>query len=135
VTFPYFVGSTFRSEKLALAVEWVFHLKLWRWAVQLGHVAVDPMANIQPADKWGINAEHLTVASYTRLLRVVAGREPPSKGLEPTIKYQLLFPYFVLGGMAGLRTCELVRSEPTDPVLNWEDIFGPKVLSTSGMKW
>jgi len=39
---------------------------LWRWAVQLGHVAVDPMANIQPADKWGINAEHLTVASYCR---------------------------------------------------------------------
>ena len=86
------------------------------------------MANIQPADKWGINAEHLTVASYTRLLRVVAGREPPSKGLEPTIKYQFLFPYFVLGGMAGLRTCELVRSEPTDPVLNWEDILWTKDL-------
>jgi site-specific recombinase XerD len=102
--------------------------KLWRWAVQLGHVAVDPMANIQQADKWGINAEHLTVASYTRLLRVVAGREPPSKGLEPTIKYQFLFPYFVLGGMAGLRTCELVRSEPTDPVLNWEDILWTKDL-------
>jgi hypothetical protein len=39
--------------------------KLWRWAVRLGHVAVDPMANIQPTDKWGINAEHLTAASYT----------------------------------------------------------------------
>ena len=105
-----------------------FHLKLWRWAVQLGYVAVDPMANIQPADKWGINAEHLTVAFYTRLLRVVAGSEPPSKGLEPTTKYQFLLPYFVLGGMAGLRTCELVRSEPTDPVLNWEDILWTKNL-------
>jgi hypothetical protein len=68
------------------------------------------------------NAEHLTVASYNRLLRVVAGKEPPSKGQELTTKYQFLLPYFVLGGMAGLRTCELVRSEPTDPVLNWEDI-------------
>jgi site-specific recombinase XerD len=102
--------------------------KLWRWAVRLGHVAVDPMANIQPADKWGINAKHLTIASYNRLLRVVAGKEPPSKGLEPTKKYQFLLPYFVLGGMAGLRTCELVRSEPTDPVLNWEDILWAKDL-------
>jgi hypothetical protein len=86
------------------------------------------MANIQPADKWGINAEHLTVASYNRLLRVVAGTEPPSKGLESTTKYQFLLPYFVLGGMAGLRTCELVRSEPADPVLNWEDILWAKNL-------
>src|SRR5258708_3821647 len=30
--------------------------------------------------------------------------------------------------MAGLRTCELVRSEPTDPVLNWEDILWTKDL-------
>jgi hypothetical protein len=35
---------------------------------------------------------------------------------------------FVLGGLAGLRTCELVRSEPTDPVLNWEDILWTKNL-------
>ena len=102
--------------------------KLWRWAVRLGHVAVDPMLNIQPADKWGINAEHLTVASYHRLLRVVAGKDPPSKGLDVTTKYQFLLPYFVLGGMAGLRTCELVRSEPTDPVLNWGDILWTKNL-------
>jgi hypothetical protein len=76
----------------------------------------------------GINAEHLPVASYHRLLRVVAGKESPSKGLEPTTKYRFLLPYFVLGGMAGLRTCELVRSEPTDPVLNWGDILWTKNL-------
>jgi len=102
--------------------------KLWRWALQLGHIAADPMANIQPADKWGINAEHLAVAFYARLLRVVAGKEPPSKGLEPTTKYQFLLPYFVLGGMAGMRTCELVRSNPSDPVLNWQDILWAKNL-------
>jgi hypothetical protein len=65
---------------------------------------------------------------HTRLLRVVAGKEPPSKGLEPTTKYQFLWPYFVLGGMAGMRTCELVRSNPGDPVLNWEDILWTKNL-------
>ena len=47
---------------------------------------------------------------YSRLLRVVAGKEPASEGEEPTTKYQFLLPYFVLGGMAGMRTCELVRS-------------------------
>jgi hypothetical protein len=30
--------------------------------------------------------------------------------------------------MAGLRTCELVRSEPTDPVRKWEDILWAKHL-------
>jgi hypothetical protein len=41
-----------------------------------------------------------------------------------------MLPYFVLGGMAGMRTCELVRSNPGDPVLNWEDILWTKNLIT-----
>jgi hypothetical protein len=92
--------------------------KLWRWAVQSGRVDVDPMSNLQPADEWGVNAEHLSIAFYHLLLRVVAGEEPPSKGLEPTTKYRFLLPYFVLGGMAGMRTCELARSNPGGPILN-----------------
>jgi hypothetical protein len=86
------------------------------------------MAKIQPMDKWGVNAEHLGIPFYNRLLRVVAGKEPPAKGEEPTAKYKFLLPYFVLAGMAGLRTCELVRSEPGDPVLSWEDILWTKNL-------
>jgi hypothetical protein len=58
----------------------------------------------------------------------VAGKEPASKGEEPTTKYQFLLPYFVLGGMAGMRTCELVRSNPGEPDLNWEDILWAKNL-------
>ena len=54
--------------------------------------------------------------------------EAPSKGLEATTKYQFLLPYFVLGGLAGMRTCELVRSNPGDPILNWEDILWAKNL-------
>jgi site-specific recombinase XerD len=102
--------------------------KLWRWAYRLGHVEVDPMTKIQPMDKWGVNAEHLSISVYNRLLRVVGGKEPPVKGQEPTTIYKFLLPYFVLAGMAGLRTCELVRSEPGDPVLNWEDILWAKNL-------
>jgi hypothetical protein len=102
--------------------------KLWRWAVQSGRLDVDPMSKLQPADKWGVNAEHLSAALYKRLLRVGAGKEPASKGLEPTTKYQFLLPYFVLAGMAGMRSCELVRSNPGDPILNWEDILWAKNL-------
>jgi hypothetical protein len=102
--------------------------KLWRWAVQGGRVDADPMSKLQPADEWGVNAEHLGIAFYSRLLRVVAGKEPASKDQEPTTKYQFLLPYFVLGGMAGMRTCELVRSNPGDPVLNWEDVLWAKNL-------
>ena len=102
--------------------------KLWRWAVQSGRVDADPMSKLQPADEWGVNAEHLSIVFYSRLLRVVAGKEPASKGQEPTTKYQFLLPYFVLGGMAGMRTCELVRSNPGDPVLNWQDILWAKNL-------
>src|SRR5690348_9032702 len=64
--------------------------KLWRWAVQSGRVDVDPMSKLRPADEWGVNAEHLSIAFYHRLLRVVAGKESPSKSLDPTTKYQFL---------------------------------------------
>jgi hypothetical protein len=102
--------------------------KLWRWAVQSGRVDADPMSKLKPADEWGINAEHLSIELYHRLLGVVAGKESASEGLERTTKYQFLLPYFVLAGMAGMRTCELVRSTPSDPVLNWEDISWTKNL-------
>jgi hypothetical protein len=42
--------------------------KLWRWAVQSGRVDVDPMSKLRPADEWKVNAEHLSIAVYHRLL-------------------------------------------------------------------
>jgi hypothetical protein len=44
-------------------------------------------------------------------------------------EYADLLPYFVLSGLAGLRTCELIRSAPEDPVLVWKDIsLGEKTV-------
>ena len=102
--------------------------KLWRWAYQLGHVEADPMARMKPIDSWGINAEYLTPATYALVLRVVAGKEPPAKGQKVTTKFQFLLPYFVLAGMAGIRTCELIRYKPSEPVLEWTDILWNKNL-------
>jgi hypothetical protein len=36
------------------------------------------MSKLQPADEWGVNADHLSIVFYSRLLRVVAGKEPAS---------------------------------------------------------
>jgi hypothetical protein len=99
--------------------------KLWRWAVQSGRVDFDPMSKLQPADEWGINAEHLSIAFYGRLLRVVAGKEPASKCQEPTTKYQFLLPYFVLGGMAGMRTCELRIACAVSLACSFQEVIVP----------
>jgi hypothetical protein len=102
--------------------------KLWRWAYQLAHVEADPMARMKPTDNWGINAEHLTPSTYTRLLRVVSGKEPPANGQDLTTQFQFLLPYFVLAGMAGIRNCELIRYTPSEPVLQWANILWSKSL-------
>lgn len=102
--------------------------KLWRWAYKLGHVESDPMARMEPADKWGVNVEHLSPGLYARLLRVLAGQEPPAKGQEITTKFHFLLPYFVLSGLAGIRNCELIRYKPGEPVLQWKHLLWDKNL-------
>ncbi len=79
-------------------------------------------------DAWGANVEFLSVPLYSRILRVLQGQEKPSAGVPVTLEYRDWLPYFVLGGLAGLRTCEMVRSAPDDPVLTWEDILWKEKL-------
>src|SRR6516162_4301575 len=102
--------------------------KLWRWAYHLAHVDSDPMARMRPMDAWGENVDFLGIPLFSRLLRVVLGKEEPSEGIPVTTEYRDLLPYFVLSGLAGLRTCELIRSAPDDPVLAWRDILWAKKL-------
>jgi hypothetical protein len=83
--------------------------KLWRWAFDLGHVENDPMARLKPLDAWGVNNEVLSVELFQRLLRITQGLKAPRDGEEPSAKYKSLLPYFVLGGLQGLRTCEMVK--------------------------
>jgi hypothetical protein len=102
--------------------------KLWRWAYQLGHIEDDPMARMRPTDSWGVNVERLSPALYSRILRVISAKESPAQGQEVTTKYQFLFPFFVLAGLAGLRTTELIRYKPGEPVLEWSHILWKKKL-------
>jgi hypothetical protein len=102
--------------------------KLWRWAHDLGHVASDPMAKLKPMDEWGVNNEVLSPELFQRFLRVVQGLEGPREGLEATGQYKGLLPYFVLGGLQGLRTCEMVKERAKDPVIEWRDFLWKKKL-------
>jgi hypothetical protein len=102
--------------------------KLWRWAFDLGHVANDPMGTLRPLDNWGVNNEVLTTELFQRLLRVTQGLEAPRQGLKVTEKYEGLVPYLVLGGLQGLRTCEIIKEHGNDPVIEWRDFLWKKKL-------
>ena len=65
---------------------------------------------------------------FQRFLRVALGLEAPSQGSEPTEKYKRLVLYFVLGGLQGLRTCEIVRERADYPVIEWRDFLWKKKL-------
>ena len=86
------------------------------------------MAKLKPLDEWGVNNEILSPALFQRFLRVVQGLEGPRDGLEGTQKYKRLLPYLVLGGLQGLRTCEMIRERTKDPVIEWRDFLWKKGL-------
>jgi hypothetical protein len=46
----------------------------------------------------------------------------------PTLRYQRLLPRYVLGGLAGLRNCEIIRAYPGDPVIEWPDVLWNKIF-------
>jgi hypothetical protein len=102
--------------------------KLWRWAYDLGHVDHDPMSRLRPLDGWDVNNEVLGAELFQRFLRVAQGLEAPRHGEPVTEKCKRLVPYLVLGGLQGLRTCEMVREHPGDPVIEWRDFLWKKNL-------
>jgi hypothetical protein len=102
--------------------------KLWRWAFDLGHVEHDPMARLKPLDSWGVNNEVLNVKLFQRFLRVAQGLEAPREGTNASGRYERLLPYFVLGGLQGLRNCEMVRERADYPVIEWRDFLWNKQL-------
>jgi integrase len=97
--------------------------KFLTWCTETGYLVLNPMAKIKPREKWNSNREILDIEAFRRILFVVAGLEPIKPGEIPTVRYQRLLPFYVLGGMAGLRRRELISSDPSDPVIEWTDIW------------
>ena len=102
--------------------------KFLNWCSQSGYLVVNPMEKMKPREKWNSNKEILGVDAFRRILFVIAGVEPIKLGELPTLRYQRLLSFYVLGGMAGLRRRELISSDPRDPVIEWTDIWWKKNL-------
>jgi hypothetical protein len=102
--------------------------KFLRWAYQTGYIALDVTARIKSTDRWGVNNEIVPIEDFRRLLFVTAGLEPIEPGEAPTIRYIGLLPYFVLGGLAGMRRAELLRDRNSQSILEWTDILWDKNL-------
>lgn len=109
------------------------------WLKAQGYLPVNIMDKYKVPDKdvWGINDEILEIETYRRLLAVTAGLEPIAdpndhealaEDQEPTDKFKRLLAYYVLRGLAGMRRCELISSDRTDPVIEWTDILWKKEL-------
>lgn len=92
------------------------------WSLEKGYLSVDPMAHSKPKDKWASNNEPLGVEEFRRILFVVAGLESAVAGEAPTNRYFRLLPYYVLGGLCGMRRAEIISSYADDPVIEWGDI-------------
>jgi integrase len=84
----------------------------FKWAMKKGYVSSHPLANAERLDKWKSKKGFLAVEDFRRILFACAERFPR------------LLPYFVLGGLAGLRRCELISSQPIeqDPRIEWRDV-------------
>ena len=102
--------------------------KFLNWCSRSGYLVVNPMEKIKPREKWNSNKEILDVEAFRRILFVIAGLAPIKPGGVPTLRYQRLLPFYVLGGMAGLRRREIISSDPRDPVIEWTDIWWGKNL-------
>ena len=102
--------------------------KFLKWAWREGYTATNLMAGSKSTDNWKENTEKMDVEEFRRLLFVAGGLEPIKPGEAPTLRYRRLLPRYVLGGLAGLRGCEIIRSYPDDPVIEWTDVLWNKNL-------
>jgi integrase len=97
--------------------------KFINWAWRSHYLAVNPWEKSKPLDKWGSNTERVKIEHYRRILFCVAGLEPFKEGEAPTNRYVRLLPLYVLGGMCGMRRCELIDCNAMHAVLEWSHIL------------
>jgi hypothetical protein len=103
--------------------------KFVAWAHKSGYLGLDLMEKLEPLDKhWGVNNEIIEIGDFRRLLFVTSGLEPIKPDEKPTTKYLGLLPYFVLGGLAGMRRGEMLRDRASQQIVEWTDIQWSKNL-------
>jgi integrase len=93
------------------------------WARQYNYVAENPMVDVAPLHKFGVNNQIYSPELFERMLRIAAGLQAPRRGQEPTRKFINLLPWFVLSGFCGLRSCEAYRIYGKDEAIRWSDLY------------
>jgi hypothetical protein len=102
--------------------------KFFKWSWGQRYTTTNLMADSKSEDRWRENTERMDVETFRRILFVAAGLEPIHPGEAPTLRFKRLLPRYVLGGLAGMRSCEIIPSYPNDPVIEWSDILWNKGL-------
>ena len=92
--------------------QWSNLRAFFNWAVENQYLAANPIGDTKPMDKWESNKGILGAEDFRRILFACAE------------KFPRLLPFFVLGGLAGIRRGEMISSEPADrdPRIEWTDI-------------
>jgi hypothetical protein len=93
------------------------------WAKDYNLLSVNPMASIKPTEQWGVRNEIYSADTFARMLRISAGLEPCKAGELPTRDFIGLFPWFVLSGFCGLRSCEAFRTNSDSEAIRWSDLY------------
>jgi integrase len=88
------------------------------WAFEESYLAVKPLEKSKPPGKFSAQKGILKVEDFRRILAAC----------EADSQFHRLIPYFVLGGLAGMRRCELISAQgaENDPRLEWRDILWDK---------
>jgi integrase len=84
--------------------------KFFGWAANSEIIKIDPMEKVKPMDTAGAHLEIMAPGDYHKLLQWCQANDKE------------MLAYFALAGLAGMRTCELVRDGRNDESLRWEDI-------------
>jgi len=92
------------------------------WARRKGFIAIDPMVNLKPKERWNARKEIYSVETFARMLRICASIEGCRPGEEPTRDFLPLLPWLVISGFCGLRSCEAFRTVLTDEAIRWDDL-------------
>lgn len=92
------------------------------WARRKNFIAIDPMAGIEPPERWNARKEIYSVATFERMLRIAAGLEGCRPGEEPTQDFIGLLPWMIISGFCGLRSCEAFRNKVGEDSIRWEDL-------------
>jgi hypothetical protein len=95
----------------------------FKWARKKNFISIDPMASVEPRERWKARKEIYSVETFERMLRIAAGLEGVRPGEEPTKEFIGLLPWMIISGFCGLRSTEAFREKLSEDAIKWSDLY------------